>query len=115
ISQLHQQFEEDKIALSKLQAKNAALKSLSSEYVDIQADLVLIDKAIPQTPRVAELTRQVEALATKNNLIVQKLDTGLMELFPVSNVNSPLFSFSFSIGVFGNEADINAFIGELIN
>lgn len=115
ISQLSKQYEEDKIALQKLKDKNAALKALSAEYVNIQEDLGLIDSAIPQAPKLAELTRQLEYLASKNNLIVQKLDTGLMELFPASNKNSALFSYTFSIGVFGLESEVNAFISEVIN
>lgn len=115
ISQLNKQYEEDKVALKQLQDKNAALKSLSAEYVNIQSDLGLIDNAIPQAPKVAELTRQLEVLATNNNLVVQKLDTGLMELYPVKNTNSPLFSFTISLNVTGLEVDVNNFLQELIN
>ncbi len=115
ISQLNKQYEEDTKALKQLQDKNAALKSLSAQYIDIQPELALIDNSIPQSPKVAELTRQLEYLSNKNNLTVQKLDTGLMELYPARQPNSPLFSFTFSVGVSGNEEDVNLFLGDLIN
>lgn len=115
ISNLNKQYEEDLVALQQLEAKNAALKSLSEQYVDIQPDLPLIENAIPQTPRIAELTRQLEILFTSNNLIVQKLDTGLMELYPAKNTTSPIFSYSFSLAVMGSESDINSFILSFIN
>jgi Tfp pilus assembly protein PilO len=115
ISELNKKFAEDKVALKQLQDKNAALKSLSSQYLEIEPDLNLIDNAIPQSPKVAEITRQVENLSIKNNLIVKKLDTGLMELFPTKNVNTPIFSYTFTVSVEGEEQDINTFIADVIN
>lgn len=115
ISQLNKQYEEDTKALVQLKKKNAALSSLSAQYLDIQPELALIDSSIPQSPKIAELTRQIEYLTVRNNLTVQKLDTGLMELYPAKQPNNPLFSFTFSIGVSGDEEDVNLFLGDLIN
>lgn len=115
ISNLNKQLGEDKAALKQLQDKNTALKSLSAQFLDIEPELDLIDNAIPQSPKVAELSRQLEILSVKNNLTVQKLDSGLMELYPSKNVNTPIFSYTFSIGVSGSEKDINVFIGDVIN
>lgn len=115
ISNLNKQLEEDKSALKQLQDKNAALKSLSASYLEIEPQLDLIENAIPQNSKVADISRQLELLTIKHNLIVQKLDSGLMELYPAKNANSPIFSFLFSVGVSGKEQDINSFIGDLIN
>jgi len=115
ISNLNKQLEEDKSALKQLQDKNAALKSLGAQYLELEPQLDLIENAIPQSSKVADISRQLELLTIKHNLIVQKLDSGLMELYPAKNANSPIFSFLFSVGVSGNEQDINAFIGDLIN
>lgn len=115
ISNLNKQLEEDKSALKQLQDKNAALKSLSAQYLEIEPQLELIENAIPQSSKVADISRQLELLTVKHNLIVQKLDSGLMELYPAKNTNSPIFSFLFSVGVSGTEQDINAFVGDLIS
>lgn len=115
ITRLNQQFKEDNEALEKLKEKNSALQSLSAQYIDIQNDLPAIENAIPQSPKIAELTRQLESLTIKNDLVVQKLDTGLLELYPAKNTNSSLFSFTFTIGVQGEESDVNAFIADLVN
>lgn len=115
ISDLNKQLEENKQALKQLEEKNASLKSLSSEYLNIQQDLNLIEKAIPNSPNVATITRQLEELSLSNNLALQKIDTGLMEIFPAKNASTPIFSFTFSIGVSGSERDINNFISDLIN
>lgn len=115
ISDLNKQYDEKKSALKQLEDKNAALKSLSAEYIDIQPDLILIESAIPQSPKVGELTRQLETLTIENNLVLQKLDTGLMELYPAKNINSPIFTYTFSVGVIGSEQDINSFIADVIS
>ena len=115
IADLNKQYDEGKVALKQLQDKNAALKSLSAQYLDVQSKLPLIDNAIPRSPKVADLLRQIESLSLTNNLVVEKLDTGLMEIFPAQNVNSPIFSFTFSVAVIGSEADINSFVSQIIN
>ena len=115
ISNLNKQLGQDRDALKQLQDKNAALKSLSAQYLDIEPNLDLIDNAIPQSPKIAQLTRQIEILTVKDSLIVQKMDTGLMELYPAKNVNTPIFSYTFSVGVSGSEKDINTFISDVIN
>lgn len=115
ITNLNKQYEEDKVALTQLKKKNAALKALSAQYLEIQSELNLIDNAIPQSPKIAELTRQLEHLSVKNNLAIQKLDTGLLELFPGKNANTSLFTFNFSISVSGIESDVNNFLSDFIN
>lgn len=115
ISDLNKKFNEEKTAFKELKDKNDALKSLSAQYIEIQPDLELIDNAIPQSPKVAELTRQLENLSIQNNLIVKKLDTGLMELYPAKNPNKPIFSFIFTMGVEGGEKDVNQFILDVVN
>jgi Tfp pilus assembly protein PilO len=115
ISNLNKQYDDEKTAFKELQDKNAALKSLAAQYIEIQPDLSLIDEAIPQSPKIAELTRQLEVTATRNNLVIQKLSTGLMEIYPAKNINSPIFSYTFSINVVGTENDVNTFTGEVIN
>ena len=39
ISDLNKQYEEEKVALKQLQDKNAALKSLSAQYLEVQDKL----------------------------------------------------------------------------
>lgn len=115
ISELNKQFEEETDALKQLRAKNASLKSLNAKYIDIQDDLYLVENAIPNNAGVTQLTRQLEELSITHNLIVQKLDTGLMELYPAKNANTSIYSYAISIGVSGEESDVNAFITDFIN
>jgi Tfp pilus assembly protein PilO len=115
IVDLNQQYSEGEMALQQLEQKNADLKSLTAQYLKIKPDLNLVTNAIPEKPNIAQLTRQVEVLANQNNLVVTKLNTGLMELYPAKNTTSPVFSYSFSVSVEGQEGDINKFIGEVVN
>lgn len=115
ISELNKEYADGKTVLQQLQEKNSNLRSLNVKYLQIQPDLPLITNAIPDSPNVSQLTRQVEVLATKNNLVLQKLDTGLLELYPAKKVNISIFSFMFSTTVRGGEKDINNFIAEIIN
>lgn len=115
ISDLNKKYSEEKNALKELREKNESLKSLGAQYVEIQPDLSLIDNAIPQSPKIAELTRQLENLSIQNNLVVKKLDTGLMELYPARNPNKPIFSFIFTIVAEGEEEKVNQFVLDVVN
>lgn len=115
VSKLQKQYEEDSKALQALKTKIGALQNLSSEYLNLEDDLTVIDEAIPQSPKIAELSRQIETLTINNDLIVQRLDTGLMELYPALETQDKLYELSFSVSVTGKESDVNDFIFELIN
>jgi len=115
ISALNKEYADEQNVLRELQEKNSNLRSLNAQYLQIQSNLSLVTNAIPDSPNVSQLTRQVEVLATKNNLVLQKLDTGLLELYPAKNSNTSIFSFMFSTTVRGSEKDINNFIAEIIS
>lgn len=115
ISQLNKQYDENSTVLTALKQKNTNLQTLNAQFNTIQPELSLINRAIPLAPQVTELSRQLEVLATKNNLTVSKLDMGLMELYPAQNANQPIFSYTFSVTVDGNEKDINKFVSDIIN
>lgn len=115
ISQLNKQYEENADVLKALEQKNTNLQKLNSEFIAVEPELNLLDKAIPLTPKVTELTRQIEIIATRNNLSVVKLDSGLVELYPTKNANNPVFSYTFAVTVDGTERDINKFVQDVIN
>ena len=115
ISELNKEYADGQNVLKKLEEKNSNLRSLNAQYLQIQGDLNLITNAIPDSSNVSQLTRQMEVLATKNNLVLQKLDTGLLELYPTKKANTSIFSFMFSTAVKGSEKDINNFIAEVIS
>ena len=113
ISTLRKQLAEDKQVLASLKTKNQALQQLGQEYSLIEDSLPLITNAIPESPRIPDLSRKLEILSNKNSLEVTKLDVGAIELYPAKKNKSPIFSYTFSIGVKGTEDDINTYIAQL--
>lgn len=115
ISQLQKQHSEGQTVLENLTRKNGALQQLAVQYASIESDASLILNAIPETPRIPELSRQLEMLANRNNLALTKLDFGIIELYPAKKAVSPIFSYNFTMSVEGSETNINKFIGEIIS
>ncbi len=115
ISELHKEKEDAEFTLEQLEKKNQSLQALSSEYQQIEDELTIVNNAIPASPRIPELTRKIEVLANRNNLIIENLTTGPIELFPATRVGSPLFSYTITVTAVGEEFSINSFIQEIIN
>lgn len=114
IANLEKQYEDNKLTLDSLNKKLSSLTLLDFQYKEIQQDLEKIYSAIPRTPRMPYLTRQLENVAKDSGIIIRKLNFGNIELYP-NTKNEPIYSFNFSISIVGDEQNINAFISNLIN
>lgn len=115
ITELNKEHEENKRILDQLNQKVTNLSLLRSQYSQIQPDFPLIESAVPSTPNASKLTRQIELVSSTNSLAIEKIDIGLLEIFPASNVNTPIFAFSFSVSVNGSRENINNFVKEIVN
>ena len=115
VSGLKKDFEANKILLQQLKGKAESLSTLRNQYQLIQSDLPLLVNAITSSAEVPKLTRQIEIIDSRNSLSVEKLDTDLLELYPSKNVSNPIFSYSFSVTVNGEQNSIDNFIKEIVN
>ncbi len=115
ISELHKEKADSKETLDKMTEKNQNLQILAAHYQQIQSKLETVYRAIPTSPKIPELTRKIEVLANRNNLAIQSLSTGAIELYPAVRANSSLFSYTVTINVLGDESDINTFTQEFIS
>lgn len=116
ITALQKQFKDSQKVLVDLKIKNQALQALTAQYQDLGPDLLLSINAIPNSPKIPELTRKLETIASQNNLVITKLAVGVIELFPAKRkVNSSIFSYTFTFSVQGSEAAINLLIADLID
>lgn len=115
ISELHKKKDDGEFLLQQLKTKNRSLQNLSSQYQQMEPELEKVYSAIPTTPQIPELIRKVEILANRNNLVLQNLNTGPIELYPTTRTTIQLFSYTVNISAVGTESSINAFIQELIN
>jgi Tfp pilus assembly protein PilO len=113
ISNLKKQYEDNKLVLDALNKKLTSLTLLDVQYKEIQPDLEKIYSAIPRTSRIPYLTRQLEIIAKDSGVIIKKLDFGTVELHP--NIKAdPIYSFTFTIDVTGEEQNVNSFISQII-
>lgn len=115
VSNLQKQYNDDKLVLDALKTKILALSSLNQQYVALNPELFYVDSAIPTSAKVALLTRQVETLASSYNLNIKNLDFSTIELFPLSNVNSSIYSFTFNLQVEGEDGAISNFVSDFID
>lgn len=115
ISELHKEKDDGELTLQQLRTKNQSLQRLSSEFNQIEPDIDKVYEAIPTSPRIPELVRKIEILANTNNLALETLNTGAIELFPTTRAGTQLFSFTINISAVGTETSINSFMQELIN
>lgn len=114
IANLEKQYEDNKLVLDSLNKKLSSLTLLDFQYKEIQQDLEKIYLAIPRTPRMPYLTRQLENVAKDSGIIIRKLNFGSVELYP-NTKNEPIYSFNFTVNVIGDEQSVNAFISNLIS
>lgn len=111
IVRLDKQLKDNKEVLAKIKQKQSDLALLTQQYDTLQNDIPLITKAIPQTPNIPYLTRQIETVALKSNVNLTTLIFGTIDIG--ESKKSDLLSFSISISAEGDERDINIFIREL--
>ncbi len=115
ISNLNKQKEDSQLVLEALETKLAALQKLDGAYASLGQTATLIQDAIPSSPEIPTLTRQLEMLASTHNLSIQRLDFGTIELYPGVKKNASIFSFTFTMSLQGGTTQINAFMQDLIN
>lgn len=117
VSTLQKQKSDSKLVLTKLNQKLAAISSLDQQYAQLGDTADRIYAAVPTTPEIPTLTRQLEVLANRNQVTVNKMEFGTVELYPAKQPppGSKAFSFLFTVSVEGDTPHINAFIASLIN
>lgn len=115
VSNLQKQYDDNKIVLNALRTKGQALGSLYQEYTSLSPDLFYVDSAIPPNPKIPLLTRQIETLVGSYNLTLKNLDFGTIELYPLGNNNSSIYSFNFNLQVEGDGIAVSNFVSDFID
>lgn len=111
ISNLQRQYEDNKQVEAELITKRDALRQLRQQYSDLSpSPLDLAIKAIPQRPELALFTRQLEKIAQASNMSIQRINIGVIELYPNAAPATQIRSFSFDLAVTGTDDDANTFI-----
>ncbi len=114
VSNLNKQYKDNMVIYDALSQKLTNLALLDSHYKIISPHVENVYAAIPKSNEIPKLTRQLENLAASHNIQITKLTFGTVEIFPNSK-KTPLYSFTFTINVAGNQINVNSFISDVIN
>ncbi|MBP6913161.1 MAG: type 4a pilus biogenesis protein PilO [Candidatus Levybacteria bacterium] len=114
ITNLQKKLEDNKSVYNALQKKLAALHNLDSEYSQIKPDLPMVYNAIPITPDIPTLTRQVETLASKNQVELRALTVSPLQYYP-QDAGGKLYGYTITVEVTGGEQNVNTFIENVTN
>jgi Tfp pilus assembly protein PilO len=106
ISNLQKELQDNKRVYQGLQDKLAAIQKLDTQYQTLQTNIPLVYEAVPNTPKIPLLTRQIETIAQSNNVFIQSLTVSPVEFYPLETG-----TFSFGLNVVGEEKNIDSFIG----
>ena len=96
--------------MSALQ-KQQDLAKLTALQDSLKNEIPLIEKAVPNVPKIPYLSRQIETVALKNNVNLTSLNFGAIDVGGATSES--LLSFSISITAEGAENDVNKFIRDL--
>lgn len=111
IVNLDKQLKDNREVLKKIKQKQTDLAKLTQEYEAMSGEIALIENAIPDSSNIPYLSRQIETIALRNNVVLTTLDFGSLD--SEEQKSGELASFPISISVEGNETDVNRFIREL--
>lgn len=108
---LNKQLKDNQEVLKKIKQKQTDLAKLTQDFETMSGEIALIENAIPNSPNIPYLSRQIETIALRNSVVLTSLDFGSVD--SEEQKSGELASFPISISVEGNETDVNKFIREL--
>jgi Tfp pilus assembly protein PilO len=115
ISTLKKQYADNQATYENLKTKLQNLQSLDTLYRNNIDKIALVNQAIPVSPQIASVTKQIETIANNNNLALGQVEVGTIEIFPTASKNPPLYGYTIQISTKGSSDNINHFIADIIN
>ena len=112
IAKLKKELKDDQFVEQQLKQKIANLQSLQNEYGEVEKDLEVVLKAIPENPDAPILVADIQGFAVSEN--VNLTGTQVFEV-EVSKADTPLgySSFVFSLTAEGSYKNLYNFIEKL--
>jgi len=111
IVNLNRQLKDNEQVLERIKQKQQDLAKLTALQDSLKNEIPLIEKAVPNVPKIPHLSRQIETVALKNNVNLTSLNFGAIDVGGATSES--LLSFSISITAEGAENDVNKFIRDL--
>lgn len=115
ITQLKRQLSDSLFVDKKLEEKITNLGILQQKYNLLKDTTSIALYALPQAPTVPLLIAQVQALALKSNVSIERLQVFQVELSKLKEGEDKDSSFAFSFEGQGSYADISNFLSSLVN
>jgi Tfp pilus assembly protein PilO len=115
ISNLRKQYSDNELVYENLKTKLQNIEALEGQYQGLLPQIQKLDKAIPASPEIPTLVRQIETLAELHSLSIITIEIGTIEVFPTTQKNPPVYSYTIQMNLQGNETSVNSFIEEAIN
>lgn len=123
IAQLKKQLKDSQFVNEQLKQKIVNLRTLQSKYSVIGSDIPFVLSAIPSSPSVPLFVAQIQAIGTKDQIAINRIQTYKVELarnrinLPPS-IQEPQDSYSlfeFSIDVSGSQSNTLSFLNSVVN
>lgn len=109
IADLQKQIDDSNFVHDSMQKKIVNLTTLQEMYAIIQPDLNVITNVIPTSPAIDTLTGQVHTIAGLTNVQITRMQTFPVDISLVT-ATAPYTSYTFSVEVEGDDADLQKFI-----
>lgn len=111
IADLQKQISDNEFVNNQLRVKIINLTTLQQSYKIIQSQLSVLYSAVPQNPDVTTLIGQIQTIATSANVTLVSMQTLPVAISQGSTAR--FNSFTFSLDVSGNYAQIKDFLQKL--
>ena len=111
IVNLNRQLKDNEQVLERIKQKQQDLAKLTALQDSLKNEIPLIEKAVPNVPKIPHLSRQIETVALKNNVNLTSLNFGAIDVGGATSES--LLSFLISITAEVAENDVNKFIRDL--
>lgn len=111
IAQLQRTLSDARLVEKQLSTKISSLSSLQGQYTQITPDLIAIEDAVPTTPEATLFIGQLLTIVSQSGVTLGGVGFGGLTLNAVPPVESGTFTFSMQVQ--GNFAQINAFLTKL--
>lgn len=121
IFELNRKIVDRQLVQKQLDEKIQNLRLAQAAYENVQTDLPIVLKALPQEPEFTGFLKNVEKIATNSGVPFNSLKFGGVSILEpgsnksAPNVNPPLKEIGFSFDVSGNYPNLLSFIKSIEN
>lgn len=112
IGELVKEIGDKRMASEKLEQKINALSAAQQEYALVQPDLPLVLSVLPKDSDFSQLAKEIEYLASKNNLLLLSLRIQQASLFGGPE-KKELISLDFDLNLSGDYLSLKNFLANL--